>query len=122
MCFSRPPTHTAGWDASRWIDTATWRGRWICANYVLEGRTLEPDPDKTKYPTTAEESPAEAVDAALRLWGSPRVTAATRRQLERFAKSCADAADAEWKRGSYSILRHNALAMLVATSPDLHTC
>jgi uncharacterized protein (DUF1800 family) len=116
------PPNVAGWDAGRWIDTATWRGRWICANHALEGRTLDPDPDKTKYPTTAAQSPAGAVDAALKLWGSPTVTAATRRELERFAKRCDQAADAEWKQGSYSILRHNALAMLIATSPDLHTC
>ena len=33
----------------------------------------------------------------------------------------APAADEPWKRESYAILRQNALRMLIATSPDLHT-
>ena len=32
------PPNVAGWDASRWIDTATWRGRWMVANAALERR------------------------------------------------------------------------------------
>ena len=31
------PPNVAGWDDTRWIDTATWRGRWMAANYALEG-------------------------------------------------------------------------------------
>ena len=45
------PPNVAGWDDTRWIDTATWRGRWMAANYALEGRTLDPDPEKTRYPS-----------------------------------------------------------------------
>ena len=65
------PPNVAGWDDTRWLDTATWRARWMVANYALEGRTLD-RPDKTRYPGTAPGEPAEAVDAALASGAGPR--------------------------------------------------
>ena len=38
-----------------------------------------------------------------------------------FAQRAAAAADQPWKKEQYAILRQNALRMLIATSPDLHT-
>ena len=115
------PPNVAGWDDTRWIDTATWRGRWMTANYALEGRTLAPDPDKTRYPSLSEQSPAEAVDAAEKFWGRPTLTSATRAELLDFAQRARAAASDRWQQESYAILRQNALRMLIATSPDLHT-
>ena len=115
------PPSVAGWDDTRWIDTASWRGRWMVANYALEGRTLDPDPKATKYPPTDKESPREAVRAARAFWGRPSLTRGTERELIGFAHRAAAAADEPWKRESYAILRQNALRMLIATSPDLHT-
>ena len=115
------PPNVAGWDDSRWIDTATWRGRWMAANYALEGRTLTPDPEKTKYPSTKRESPVEAVERALKFWGGPSITRRTRAELVGFAQRAKAAANEPWEQESYAILRQNALRMLIATSPDLHT-
>jgi uncharacterized protein (DUF1800 family) len=115
------PPNVAGWDDTRWIDTATWRGRWMAANYALEGRTLDPDPEKTKYPSTRRESPAAAVDRAHRFWGRPTLTRRTRAELVGFAQRAKAAANEPWEQQSYAILRQNALRMLIATSPDLHT-
>jgi uncharacterized protein (DUF1800 family) len=115
------PPNVAGWDDSRWIDTATWRGRWMAANYALEGHTLAPDPEKTKYPTLREQSPAEAVDAAHKFWGRPTLTRATHAELVGFAQRAKGVATERWQQESYAILRQNALRMLIATSPDLHT-
>ncbi len=115
------PPNVAGWDDTRWIDTATWRGRWMVANYALEGRTLNPDPEKTKYPGTNKESAREAVAAAHRFWGRPSLSKATQRELVGFAQRAGAAADQPWKKEQYAILRQNALRMLIATSPDLHT-
>ena len=115
-----PPT-VAGWDDTRWIDTATWRGRWMAANWALEGRTLDPDPEKTRYPPLRQQKPAAAVDAALRFWGGPSLTPRTRRELVGFAQRAARAATEPWQQESYAILRQNALRMLIATSPDLQT-
>jgi uncharacterized protein (DUF1800 family) len=115
-----PPT-VAGWDDTRWIDTATWRGRWMAANWALEGRTLDPDPEKTRHPSLKQQGPAAAVKAALRFWGDPALTPRTRRELVGFAQRAAHAATEPWQQESYAILRQNALRMLIATSPDLQT-
>jgi hypothetical protein len=114
------PPNVSGWDASRWIDTATWRGRWIAPNYALDGRTLDPDPDKTAFPVDL--TPAQAVDRAAGALGHPTLTGPTRAGLEDFAARAAARADKKWEVAPFAILRHNALLMLIATAPDLHTC
>jgi uncharacterized protein (DUF1800 family) len=109
------PPNVSGWNESRWLDTATIRGRWIAANEAIGERMLDPDPDNTVYDLT--ETPAQAVTKALEFWGSPAITDRTRAKLEEFA--AAAVGDKPWKRTTYPILRQNALRMLVATSPDL---
>ncbi len=113
------PPNVAGWDAERWIDTATWRGRWRIANEALEHRTLHPERDKGSIPLDL--SPAGAVDRALAVLGTPTLTAPTRAALEAFAGDARGLADKEWKVAPFGVLRHNALCMLIATSPDYHT-
>jgi hypothetical protein len=93
----------------------------MAANYALEGRTLDPDPETTRYPSTRRESPAAAVDRAHRFWGRPTLTRRTRAELIGFAQRAKAAANEPWEQESYAILRQNALRMLIATSPDLHT-
>ena len=115
----RPP-NVAGWDESRWLDTATFRGRWLAANAALGPSALDPDPEETVY--DAAETPEVAVTKALEFWGNPGVTPATRSALLGFAADAGALADARWKRRSYPIIRQNALRMLVATSPELQTC
>jgi uncharacterized protein (DUF1800 family) len=115
------PPSVAGWDDERWLDTGTWRGRWMVANWALEGRSLEPDPKQTRYPSMAAETAERAVARAHAFWGRPALTGATRAELLAFARRARAAADEEWKLESYAILRQNALRMLIATSPDLHT-
>ncbi len=113
------PPNVAGWDAERWIDTARWRGRWLSANTALEGRTLTPDPAKVPgFPTRLK--PPEAVDRALGVLGHPTLTAPTRRRLEAFAGQAVAGAE-RWDVERRGILRHNALLMLIATSPDYTT-
>ena len=51
------PPNVAGWDDTRWIDTATWRGRWMVANYALEGHTLEPGSRADEVPGHAQAEP-----------------------------------------------------------------
>jgi Protein of unknown function (DUF1800) len=112
------PPNVAGWDDDRWLDTGTWRARWMVANYALEGRTLDP---KGTHRGLDRERPERAVAAAHAFWGKPALSAATRRELIAFARRADTAADAPWKRTTYAILRQNALRMLLATSPDMHT-
>ena len=114
------PPNVAGWDESRWLDTATFRGRWVAANNALGPSALDPDPDETVY--DPEETPETAVAKALEFWGDPALTPTTRTALLRFAREGDALADERWKQRTYPILRQNALRILVATSPDLQTC
>ncbi len=114
------PPNVAGWDESRWLDTATFRGRWVAANNTLGPSALNPDPAKTPYDSA--ETPETAVAKALEFWGNPTVTPATQSALLQFATEAHALADARWKLRTYPIIRQNALRILVATSPDLQTC
>jgi uncharacterized protein (DUF1800 family) len=112
------PPDVAGWDDDRWLDTSTWRGRWEAVTWASRDRILEPD----KVAADPSETPAAAVEQALAFWGNPSITRGTRAALERFATRCRDGANREWKQETYPLLRQNALRMMIATSPDLHTC
>ena len=73
------PPNVAGWDESRWLDTATFRGRWVAANNALGPSALDPDPDETAY--DPDETPETAVAKALEFWGDPAITPTTRTAL-----------------------------------------
>ena len=110
------PPNVAGWDDSRWLDTATWRGRWWIAQYVLQPYAL--DPGKAAQPYDA----AALLDGALAFWNHPALTDSTHAALLTFAKNAlADARTASWKRQQYSVMTQNALRQLIAVSPDLQT-
>ena len=109
------PPNVAGWDDTRWLDTATWRGRWWIAQYVLRPYAL--DPGKASQPFDAQ----ALVEGALRFWRNPTLGAATRAGLLRFARTALADADAPWKQRQYSVMTQNALRQLIAVSPELQT-
>jgi uncharacterized protein (DUF1800 family) len=110
------PPNVGGWDDTRWLDTATWRGRWWIAQYVLEPSAL--DPGKAVQPYNA----ATLLDGALKFWNHPALTASTHKALLAFAQNAlADARDASWKKKQYSVMTQNALRQLIAVSPDFQT-
>jgi hypothetical protein len=110
------PPNVAGWDDSRWLDTATWRGRWWIAQYVLGGRTL--DPAKSRRPDDAK----ALVDDARAFWHHPALGERTHAALLAFAQAAlADAATASWKKQQYPPMAENALRHLIAVSPELQT-
>ncbi len=110
------PPNVAGWDDSRWLDTATWRGRWWIAQYVLRPFAL--DPGKAAQPYDA----AKLLESALAFWNHPALTSSTRAALRAFADSAlADARDAAWKRKQYAVMTQNALRQLIAVSPEFQT-
>jgi len=111
------PPNVSGWDESRWLDTSTLRGRWLAAGVAIEGDEAD---SNGGYPAT--ETAEAAVAKALKYWGDPPLTAATRRELERFAKRVENAVAADWEESAYRGLRQNALRMLIATAPDSETC
>jgi uncharacterized protein (DUF1800 family) len=110
------PPNVAGWDDSRWLDTATFRGRWSIANYVLQPYVL--DPGKATQPFDAQ----ALVDAALDFWNRPQLGDATQGALLAFAQNAlADAGRTSWKRKQYAVMAQNALRQLIAVAPELQT-
>ena len=110
------PPNVAGWDDSRWLDTATWRGRWWIAQYVLRPYALDPAKDTQPYDAAA------LVDNALAFWNRPALARSTQQALRSFADNAlADARSAAWKRKQYAVMAQNALRQLIAVSPDLQT-
>jgi uncharacterized protein (DUF1800 family) len=108
------PPNVAGWDDTRWLDTATWRGRWWIANYVLMPYAL--DPGKAAQPFDAH----ALLDGALAFWNKPALGDATHGALLAFAQNAlGDAAGATWKRKQYAVMTQNALRQLIAVSPEM---
>ena len=108
----------AGWDDTRWLDTSTYRGRWVIANQVAGHRARNPDSAGREW---RELSAEQFLNRALRFWGSPSISPATRAALLAFAqRSLSDAVD-EWQKDTYPLMTENALRQLVAVSPDLQT-
>ncbi len=109
------PPNVAGWDDTRWLDTATFRGRWIGVQRILHGREAP----------TATSTPADAptvLERALAFWNDPALADATRAALLQFAQTAlADAGAQRWKQRQYPALVENALRELIAVSPDLQT-
>jgi uncharacterized protein (DUF1800 family) len=110
------PPNVAGWEDDRWLDTATFRGRWYLANYALSPYSAS---EKKGHRVPGE--PEAIVDNALQLLGRPTIRPATRRALVRFARSSLKGANG-WKEKSYPPLVANAVRQLLAVSPDLNTC
>jgi uncharacterized protein (DUF1800 family) len=110
------PPNVGGWDDTRWLDTATWRGRWWIANYTLRPYALDPSSASQPYDAQALH------DGAGQFWGSPTLSDATTAALLGFAQNAlGDAAKSSWKRKQYPAMVQNALRQLIAVSPDLQT-
>jgi len=110
------PPNVAGWDDTRWLDTATFRGRFIAVERILSDRKL--DPSKGKEAVAAD----VLLKRALKFWNDPALSDGTHYQLMHFAKrALADAGKDKWKQVQYPVLIENALRQLVAVSPDLQT-
>jgi uncharacterized protein (DUF1800 family) len=110
------PPNVSGWDDERWLDTATFHGRWEVANYASMPYALT---DKQAASLPAE--PKALVEHAIKFWGSPTLRPETRAALVSFATKAMGDADQKWKKTSYRFLTANALRQLIAVSPDLQT-
>ena len=110
------PPNVAGWDDSRWLDTATFRARWEIAGYAIRPHVLK---------ESAKHVPADAhklLARARTLFGDPTLTDRTEATLAHFARRAMADANAHWKKEQYPPLVENALRQLLATAPDLQTC
>jgi uncharacterized protein (DUF1800 family) len=110
------PPNVGGWDDTRWLDTATWRGRWWIAQYVLDRYAL--DPGKHPQPYDAE----KLLSSALGFWRHPQLGAGTTRALQTFTRNAlADARSEKWKQQQYPPMVVNALRHLIAVSPEMQS-
>jgi uncharacterized protein (DUF1800 family) len=109
------PPNVSGWDDTRWLDTATFRGRWQMAQYICDPARLDPEKSRD-LPRDA----GELVSRAAAVWGVP-LSGPVRAGLERYAHDVLATADEDWKKQTWPALTLNALRMLVATSPDYLT-
>jgi uncharacterized protein (DUF1800 family) len=108
------PPNVGGWDDTRWLDTATWRGRWWIAQYALDPHAL--DPGKAGQPYDA----GKLVQAALAFWHDPPLADASLRALQTFAANAlANAKSQRWKQQQYPPMVLNGLRHLIAVSPEL---
>jgi uncharacterized protein (DUF1800 family) len=112
------PPNVAGWDDERWLDTATYRGRWIAVQRVLRDHHLDP----AKPPRHGPHDAAGVLARSLAFWSGPSLSSGTRSALLRFAvSSLRDAGTQPSKRAQYPVLIENALRQLIAVSPDVQT-
>ncbi len=109
------PPNVAGWEDERWLDTATYRARWMTAGYALRPYNV----------STNKQLPRDATELARRahaILGNPSLSGPTEAALKRFANAALDDADSNWKKKQYPALIENALRQLIACSPDYQTC
>jgi uncharacterized protein (DUF1800 family) len=111
------PPNVSGWDESRWLDTATFRGRWLVASRAL-GKTALDENGASVIPRDA----GELVALAVALNGSPTVVPATRNALLELCRRILGdiGADAD-KRRSYPVMAVNATRILLAVAPERHS-
>ncbi|HET8895013.1 MAG TPA: DUF1800 domain-containing protein [Gaiellaceae bacterium] len=108
------PPNVAGWDDTRWLDTATWRGRWWIVTYVLKPYAIDPQSGSQLYDAQA------LLDGALAFWNQPSISDATKGALLTFAQNAlGDAGKTSWKRKQYPAMTQNALRHLIAVSSEL---
>ena len=111
------PPNVAGWDDARWLDTATFLGRWDNVLTAVEKAKLNPSAPPAGLPS----APAALVDRALDFWGRPTLTGETHDLLLQFATRAMADANQSWKRTQYPPMVQNALRQLIAMSPDFQT-
>jgi uncharacterized protein (DUF1800 family) len=111
------PPNVAGWDDTRWLDTATFRGRWQAVTQITSETQVPTSNIAASRPT----APDELLADALRFWGDPPLSDATRGRLASFARAAMAAATQDWQVRQNAVLTANALRQLIAVSPDLQT-
>ena len=79
------PPNVSGWDETRWLDTSTFRARWLIARRALQKHAHESR--TTSRPASASRPiPVKLVDRALGWWGSLQVSPQTRNALLDYAR------------------------------------
>ncbi len=111
------PPNVAGWDETRWLDTATFLGRWTGVARLLQDHQRNPN----RPPPGAPPDAATLLGQAIAFWRNPPLSSGTVRLLGEFAQRALADGTADWEQKAYPALVENALRQLIAVSPDLQT-
>jgi uncharacterized protein (DUF1800 family) len=113
------PPNVSGWNDDRWLDTSTFRARWLLARRVLQKHSYNPEHTRRgEVPS----DPDKLVARAIEFWGGPQLTDQTRNALLAFARNAMGAAVADDNRQrSFPPMTLNALRHLIAVSPEMQT-
>jgi uncharacterized protein (DUF1800 family) len=114
------PPNVSGWDESRWLDTATFRGRWLVASRALAKAAL--DETVPSWATPRPRDPETILARALVLSGTPRIAPETRAALlELGRRVLADIGGDQNKSLAYPLMAVNAVRALIAVAPERQT-
>jgi len=112
------PPNVGGWDATQWLNSATWLGRFNLTSQMIVSKHVL-NPATARY----DSDPRRLTEHAIDFWGGPTLSRATVGVLRSYARSAAiDAATASWQREQYPVITENALRALVVASPDYQAC
>jgi len=98
------PPDVGGWPYTRWLNTATFRARWLMAALVQGAHT----------PTDSPSDPDTLVERTIQYWGFPTVTPQTQGLLGAFAK-------AQLRRNNPAPVVETAMRQILATAPEFQT-
>jgi hypothetical protein len=111
------PPNVGGWDDTRWLDTATFRGRWIGVQRIVEDHRLDP-----AHPPAGEPSDADALLArGLAFWNVDGLSEGSKAALLSYVRTALGDAKQSWKKTQYPVLVENALRHLIPMTSDLQT-
>jgi len=114
------PPNVSGWNDQRWLDTSTFRARWLIAERALRKHSFSPEHAKPGERPPGD--PRKLVDRALGWWGSLRVSPHTRASLLAYAEKAMAAAIADdYRQRAFPLMTYNALRHLVAVAPEMQT-
>ena len=111
------PPNVSGWDESRWLDTATFRGRWYLASRALARTALDEGRARPDTPHDA----ARLLAWAVAKNGRPTVAPETRSALLELCRRVLADIDDPGKRDSYPLMAVNAARILLAVAPEQQT-
>jgi hypothetical protein len=110
------PPNVAGWNPNAWLNTATVAARWI-----IVSETLRPTAALQADYKGRQETPGQALAAALAVWNNPAISTDHHDLLLRLASKTWPgrvAGDVYYYNENFLANRQNVLRQLVAAGPD----
>lgn len=114
--FLGDPPSVAGWNDRAWLNSATYRARWIMSVGVAGAELAV----SSAY-AGLRETAAEAVDRALAYWQRPAVSSELLAALTQVASVPRSATEYSTD-DAYLAARANTLRQMIAVSPDFQVC